>query len=57
PYTHPSTTHPPPTPTALAHNFDTLSLRDPTWYMDTGASHHIASDTGYADRVRDSSVQ
>ncbi|VFQ90979.1 unnamed protein product [Cuscuta campestris] len=50
-------TPPPPTPTALAHNFDTLSLRDPTWYMDTGASHHIASDQGYADRVRDSSVQ
>ncbi|VFQ84245.1 unnamed protein product [Cuscuta campestris] len=32
-------------------------LRDPQWYMDTGATHHIASDPGYADGNRDSSVQ
>ncbi|VFQ86376.1 unnamed protein product [Cuscuta campestris] len=45
------------TPTALTHQFDTLTLREPTWFMDTGASHHIASDPGSSDGSRDLSVQ
>ncbi|VFQ77846.1 unnamed protein product [Cuscuta campestris] len=34
----------PLTPTALAHHLDTMTLREPSWLMDTGATHHIASD-------------
>lgn len=38
-----------PTPSELSHQFDSLSLRSPldsTWYIDTGASSHMALDPG-----------
>lgn len=37
------------TPSDFSHQFDSLTLRPPTdstWYMDTGASSHMASDPG-----------
>ncbi|RAL40302.1 hypothetical protein DM860_006372 [Cuscuta australis] len=54
PLTYPQA--PTPTPTALAHNFDTMSLQEPTWLMDTGASHHIASDPGTISHVSSQSL-
>ncbi|VFQ63830.1 unnamed protein product [Cuscuta campestris] len=40
-----------------AHQFDTMTLQEPTWLMDTGAAHHIASDPGSSNGQRDSSLQ
>ncbi|VFQ97158.1 unnamed protein product, partial [Cuscuta campestris] len=42
PYTYGSSSAQPQplTPTALAHHFDTMTLREPTWLMDTSATHH-----------------
>lgn len=54
PYPHTHTTYPTTetlNPTALAHHFDTMSLREPTWFMDTGASHHISSNPGTISHV------
>ncbi|KFK22187.1 hypothetical protein AALP_AAs47930U000100 [Arabis alpina] len=39
-------------PSALSHAFSTMSVQDPsdqTWYMDTGASNHIATTPGSAN--------
>ncbi|XP_062206168.1 uncharacterized protein LOC133908060 [Phragmites australis] len=46
--------------TALANNFNTMTLTPPpttNWYMDSGASSHMTSNSGPSNQERDHQVQ